>query len=125
MSDLNDEDVEQSVGRLLQLGVGISALVVLAGGIALLSRHGFQPVAFHDQAQIASPLWSVHGILRGAVALDSSAVIQLGLVLLILTPVARVAFSLIAFARQRDGLYVAITSVVLALLLFGFAWGRA
>ena len=33
------------------------------------------------------------------------------------TPVARVALSAVAFARERDGIYVAITLVVLALLL--------
>ena len=46
------------------------------------------------------------------------AIVQLGLVLLIATPVARVAFTLVAFARQRDRAYVMITTIVLALLLY-------
>ena len=44
--------------------------------------------------------------------------IQLGLLLLIATPVARVAFSLVAFIRQRDRTYIVITTIVLGLLLY-------
>jgi len=45
-------------------------------------------------------------------------IIQLGLLLLIATPVARVAFSVVAFAAERDWLYVAITLIVLAILIY-------
>ena len=50
---------------------------------------------------------------------------MLGLLLLIATPVARVAFSIVAFALEGDRLYVAITAVVLALLVLSFAVGAA
>jgi len=63
--------------------------------------------------------------VRGALALDSNAIVQLGLVLLIATPVVRVAFMLIAFVVQRDRVYVAISGLVLALLLYGLLLGRA
>jgi len=63
--------------------------------------------------------------VRGALALDSKAIVQLGLVLLIATPVVRVAFMLIAFVVQRDRVYVAISGLVLALLLYGLLLGRA
>jgi uncharacterized membrane protein len=43
---------------------------------------------------------------------------------LIATPIARVMFSVYAFARQRDWLYVCFTLVVLALLVYSLAWGR-
>ena len=46
-------------------------------------------------------------------------IVQLGLVLLIATPVARVALTLGAFLLQRDRLYVVLTTIVLVLLLFG------
>jgi uncharacterized membrane protein len=49
---------------------------------------------------------------------------QLGLFLLIATPVARVVFSLLAFAIQRDHLYVGITLVVLAVLTFSLTGGQ-
>jgi uncharacterized membrane protein len=53
--------------------------------------------------------------------LHSRGLIQLGLLLLIATPVARVAFSVLAFAEQRDWLYVSITLVVLAVLVYSLA----
>jgi len=51
--------------------------------------------------------------------------VQLGLVLLIATPMVRVALTLVAFLWQRDRLYVCITAFVLALLVYGLFWGRA
>ena len=72
----------------------------------------------------ASQLRSVTGIVRSALGGNSLGVIQLGLLLLIATPVARVALSLVGFVRQADRTYVLITTVVLAILLFSLAGGR-
>jgi uncharacterized membrane protein len=55
--------------------------------------------------------------------LDAPSVIQLGLVLLIATPVLRVAFTLVAFVLQRDRTYIVITTIVLAVLIYGLAGG--
>jgi len=68
-------------------------------------------------------LRSLGAIVRSALALRSPAIIQLGLVLLIATPVARVAMSLVAFILQRDRVYVVVTSIVLALLIFSLTGG--
>ena len=62
-------------------------------------------------------LRTLEGIMRGALGLDGRDVVQLGVVLLLATPIARVALSAFAFARQRDVTYVLVTSVVLLLLL--------
>ena len=121
----SDEEVDQFLGTLLRAGVLIAAAVALAGGLLYLARYGLQPAPrriFHGEP---AALTSVAGIVRGAFALHSEYVIQLGLVLLIATPVARVAFSLVAFAIQRDRVYVLITSIVLALLLFSLFSGTA
>nr|MBN2278700.1 DUF1634 domain-containing protein [candidate division Zixibacteria bacterium] len=45
-------------------------------------------------------------------------IIQLGLLFLIATPIARVFFSVFAFFRKRDYLYTLITLIVLIILLF-------
>jgi uncharacterized membrane protein len=60
----------------------------------------------------------VSAILHGALGMSGRAIIQLGLLLLIATPVARVLFSAIAFAIEHDYMYVFITLVVLAILLY-------
>ena len=120
-----DHEVEQMIGRLLQVGVFLAAAVVLLGGVMLLVQQGRAPVAFATFSPATSPLQGLTGIFRGALALDAMAIVQLGLVLLIATPVMRVALTLVAFALQRDRLYIVLTAVVLALLLYGLVWGRA
>jgi uncharacterized membrane protein len=121
----SDHEVEQLIGRLLQAGVLIAAAVVVAGAAMMLLQHGRAPVAFSSYSDAASPLHGLGGIFRGAAALDSMAIVQLGLVLLIATPVMRVALTLVAFTIQRDRVYILLTAVVLALLLYGLVWGRA
>jgi len=63
-------------------------------------------------------LRSVRGILRDALALRGRGIIQLGLLFLIATPVARVAFSIFGFAEERDRMYVVVASIVLLVLLY-------
>ena len=58
-------------------------------------------------------------IVRAASAGDRQAIIQLGVLVLIATPIARVVLSLLAFARERDGTYVTVTGIVLLVLLAG------
>jgi uncharacterized membrane protein len=121
-----DHAVEQLIGRLLQVGVLLAALVVVVGGVLLLMQHGSEPVpayaVFHGEPDF---LTSIVAIGRGALAGNSAAIVQFGLLLLIATPIARVAFTLVAFALQRDRTYVGITMVVLALLLYGLLYGQA
>jgi uncharacterized membrane protein len=121
---LTDERVEQIVGNLLRIGVIGSALVVLAGGMMLLLQESRQPAPdMHQFRQEPDELRSVAGVLRQAGELSSSGVIMLGLLLLIATPVARVLFSVIAFAWQHDYLYVFFTIIVLAVLLYSLFSG--
>jgi uncharacterized membrane protein len=120
----SDERVEQLEGRLLQAGVLLAAAVVIVGGVAVLVAHGRSAPAFGEFLGTAPGLRSVLGIVRGALALDAPAIVQLGLVLLIATPVARVALTLVTFALQRDRLYVVITTIVLAVLAYGLLWGH-
>ena len=103
----------------------VSAVVVAIGGIALLIQHGAARADFRSFRGEPSELSSLGGIVRGVSRLDSAAIVQLGLVLLIATPVMRVGLTLIAFWRQRDRLYVLITAFVLTLLAYSLFWGRA
>jgi len=122
---LSDHDLEQIIGRLLQIGVLISALIVVVGGTALLVRYGGAPAEFRSFRGEPSELSTLGGIVRGAYRLDSHAIVQLGLVLLIATPIMRVGLTLVAFRWQRDRLYVWITAFVLGLLVYSLFWGRA
>jgi uncharacterized membrane protein len=107
------------VGNLLRAGVALSAAVVFVGGIIYLVRHGAETPNYHIFRGEPADLRTLSGILHDALALRGRGIIQLGLVLLIATPVARVAFLIYAFARQGERLYAAIASIVLALLVYG------
>ena len=108
--------IETTLGNLLRAGVMVAAAVVIAGAIVYLSRHGTEAPSYRVFRGEPADLRSIGGIWREVLALRGRGLIQFGLLLLIATPIARVAFSVYAFARERDIRYVAITLVVLALL---------
>ena len=117
-NEWTDRRVETIVGTLLRVGVTLSAAVVLAGGVVFLVRHGITPANYRVFRGEPSELRHIRGIIHGVFALHSRAVIQLGLLLLIATPIARVAFALFGFAEERDWMYVSFTAIVLAILLY-------
>jgi uncharacterized membrane protein len=119
-----DQYVEELIGRLLQTGVMLASAVVLAGGIIYLVRHGSAAPQYGAFVGEPADMRSLSGIVRSALALQGRGVIQLGLILLILTPIARVAFSVVAFSIQRDRLYVVVTLIVLAILLYSLISGQ-
>ncbi len=121
---LSDERVEGVIGNLLRFGVLLSAFVVLIGGVSYLIRDGRNLAP--DLHQFPGPPEEPPGLLhvvRESARGSSLDLILLGLLLLIATPVARVIFSVAAFALQRDYLYVSFTLVVLAVLLFSLFYG--
>jgi len=119
-----DQRVEIIVASLLRAGVLLAAAVVALGGIIFLVRHGRAMPQYAKFVGEPFELRTVSGIIRGTASFHGRNIIQLGLLLLIATPVARVAFSVIAFALERDRLYVVITLIVLAVLLFSLAGGH-
>ena len=114
-----DERVERVIGALLRWGVILAAAVVLAGGAKYLVNSGSTSSDYRVFRGEPSDLRDVSGIVAGAVSLDGRGLIQFGLLLLIAVPVVRVAFSVVAFALQRDRTYVVVTLIVLAVLLYG------
>jgi len=113
-----DKRIENILGNMLRAGVGLSAAIVFCGAVIYLSRHGHAPASYRVFEGEPSDLHSLHGIVRDAMTLNGRGIIQLGLLFLIATPVARVVFSIFGFAEERDGLYVFFTLIVLAILLF-------
>jgi uncharacterized membrane protein len=118
-----DQQVEQIVGNLLRTGVAAAAAVVLAGGIFYLIRLGGTLPDYAVFRGEPADLRSVSGIVKDALSLHTRGVIQFGLLLLIATPVARVVFSVLAFALQRDRTYVMVTLIVFAVLMYSLIGG--
>jgi uncharacterized membrane protein len=116
--DPDQARLQLTLGALLRGGVILAACVVLFGTVIYLYRHGAETPQFRMFRGESADLRSVSGIVSDALAGRARGIIQLGLLILIATPVARVAFSAYAFAREGDWKYVVITLVVLSLLLF-------
>ena len=118
-----DYALEQRLGILLRGGVILSAAVTLIGGIMYLAVHGSAPASYHTFHGEPEGLRTVGGVLAGVARGDSASIIQLGVLLLIATPVARVFISVIGFARERDWMYVGCSLLVLGLLCYSLAHG--
>lgn len=120
---ISDEKIDLIISYLLRAGVVISSLIVVAGGCLHLIRHGKELPNYHVFYGEPSQLRSVLGILKAASTSSGLAIIQLGLLLLIATPVIRVAFTVVSFIIQKDKVYVGITLIVLLVLLLSLAGG--
>jgi uncharacterized membrane protein len=113
-----DQKLETMVGNLLRAGVSLSAFVVMLGGVIYLVRHGRSPADYRVFRGEPSDLKSLGGIIHEVFGLRGRGIIQFGLLLLIATPVARVALGIWGFAAERDRMYVLFTCIVLAVLLY-------
>lgn len=118
-----DRRLARRIAGLLRVGVLLSAAVTLAGGALLLLAGGGLPADLATLPRPTPPPSDPLAIVRGALALEPRALTQLGVVLLVLTPVARVALAFGDFVRRRDGAYAAMTGLVLLLLLGGMLLG--
>jgi uncharacterized membrane protein len=121
MNTWNDERLERIISIVLRTGVLLSAVVVLLGGACYLVRHGNELADYHVFQGAPEEYRGVRAVVHAMGPSNCRAIIQFGLLLLILTPIARVAFSLLGFTLERDRTYVVITSIVLATLIFSVA----
>lgn len=110
--------MEQRIGALLRVGVSLAAATVAVGGAIYLARHGAEMPAYQVFRGEPAALRGMRGIFGRALDLRGTGVIQFGLLILLATPVARVALAAYAFARQRDRLYLVVTGIVLCVLLY-------
>lgn len=118
MQPWNDLRLQNILSTLLRTGVLLSALVVLAGGVCFLSQRGSDAADYRAFHPAPDAYRSIRGVIHTTATGDCRAIIQLGLLLLIATPIARVGFSLLAFGMERDWRYAALTSTVLVILIY-------
>lgn len=116
-----DEQIETWVGSVLRWGVLVAAAVALVGTVLYIHRYGARMEDYRVFHGVPAGLDNVPGVIAGAFTGRSRWIIQLGLLLLIATPIARVTLSLIAFLLQRDRMYVVITAIVLGVLVYSLS----
>ena len=124
--------LEAAVGLVLRAGVAVSSVLMLVGTIvtvtASATAHDARRTVAALRAGAAHPAGlpiprNAGDVLHGLRHLQGPDLVILGVILLVLTPVARVAASMVVYATERETTFVVITAVVLALLLMSFALG--
>ena len=113
-----DKRLEIIIGYTLRTGVITAAVIVLIGGIIYLIQDSSAVPHYHTFHAASKQSDNLSGIVHNIRALNSEGIIQLGLLVLIATPIVRVLLSVVAFALERDLLYVVATLIVLGILLY-------
>lgn len=121
--------IESVISTILRGGVGISVTIITIGVVLTFVHHrdyfSSRPALGQLIDARASYTASVASVLAGTREGHGQAIVMIGILVLIATPVVRVAASIALFAAEHDRVYVVITTVVLLLLLLSFAIGAA
>jgi uncharacterized membrane protein len=114
--------MEHWISYVLRAGVFVSAAVILFGGLIFL-LNGAGPSDPHSMNQLLDGDYanraSLDALLRGLERGRGTAYADIGLLLLILTPVIRVAMTFVLFLLQKDWLFTTITGIVFIILVLG------
>jgi uncharacterized membrane protein len=117
------------ISNLLRAGVMLSLLTIFVGVVVMFAHHPDYLRSSADLKRLTTPGTAVPTTLaeiaQGLIALRGQAIVALGLLILIATPIFRVAVSISAFAIERDWTYMLITTTVLLVLLLSFFLGKA
>ena len=121
--DGTSRDLSLLVARTLRIGVALAGLIALAGGIGYLWRHGSETLpdlshfSYNALPENAEAYTTLGGIFGSVGQMNPIGWIQLGVLVLILTPFLRVVISFFDFLKQRDWLYAGITAFVLGVII--------
>lgn len=120
----HDIQLTTLIASVLRTGVILAGIVVLVGFSLILLKHQGGMADFHQFAPRHPVALGLVGVFQRSLHRHAARdVINLGLLLLILTPVVRVAFSIVIFLYERDPLYVWFTVIVLIVLVYSLLGG--
>jgi uncharacterized membrane protein len=114
--------VEAWLGRVLRIGVSVTVAILLLGlGLFVVDQLGADHITRDAAMGRGVPIQALTpgAIIDGLAAGNPASVIQLGLLALILTPIARVAVTTILFWRQGDRPFILFSGIVLMILVLG------
>ena len=123
---MNDAQLQNSLARVMLTGVLVAAAVMGAGLIWFVATHEGMPPGDHLFSGEPKYFENPVSMLERAISLKAidhrRSVIMIGVVLLLINPIIRVAFAAVGFAAQRNRLYTVISLAVLGVLLLSFFW---
>ena len=125
MKKFKDTDMQLLLGKVLRAGTIISISVVFLGGILYLYRHGYSVANYREFKGIPDFVRLSSQLINESLKFKGQAIIQVGIILLIATPIIRVIFSAVGFALEKDYLYVGISLLVLLIIFFSALGGHA
>ncbi len=109
-------EMDDVIAYVLRIGVVISVILILIGAVLLFLQGGSNGFTIGELAstssKINSSLFSFSDIMNGLLSYQGLDFILLGLIVLIITPIARVVASVLSFMYERNWLYVVITLIV-------------
>ena len=124
-----ERQIEMLISWLLRVGVMVSATLVVLGMVLTFRHHPLYRSSHTDLAALTNAKGvyphTVTAVLHSVLEGRGQGIAMLGLLLLVATPVFRVAVSVVLFAREKDTLFVAVTTTVLGLLILSFVLGAA
>ncbi|WP_407402081.1 DUF1634 domain-containing protein [Chryseobacterium sp.] len=123
--NFTDVDLNRSVGNLLRLGVVLAVIISIIGFVKLFLEGFKMPKKYSmlDLGETSEQVWTKfwESLMKG----EGMAIIQLGILILIFTPLMRIIFALIGYLKEKDYIYVIISSIVLAIMTISFFAGYA
>jgi uncharacterized membrane protein len=125
MVKFKDTDMQSLLGNVLRAGTVISISVVFFGGVIYLIRHGHSVAGYTSFKGVPAFVQHSDGLINGAIHLKGQAIIQLGIIMLIATPILRVVISAVGFVLEKDYFYVAISILVLLIIFISMLGGHA
>jgi len=125
-SNIKDKDIQLTIGALLRYGIWTSLFVSITGGVLYLIKH-YPEVVHYDnfKGEDTNLFQLLSATLQGAGKGNARDIIMTGILLLFLTPVLRIIFSLVAFFLEKDYLYTAITLIVIIIIALSISFGFA
>jgi uncharacterized membrane protein len=119
-----DKDMQAIIGWILRVGIITSMAIVVVGGILYIYHNGYSITDYRAFKKVPDFISDPAGVFDGLLAFNGQAIIQLGIILLIATPVLRVAFAAIGFLVEKDYLYTLISVIVLLIIVGSMITGH-
>lgn len=117
-----DHDLNRSVGNLLRIGVILSVTISLIGFVKLFLE-GYKMPKTYESFQIHGNI--LHQFWLSLMKFEGMAIIQLGILVIIFTPLVRIIFALAGYIKEKDYTYVIVSLIVLAIMTVSFLFGFA
>ena len=118
---LTEKKIKMNMGLILQISMISAILLVVLGGVMFLWEHGSEPLSQHLTTNV-SHSFNVFSLFQHAMLTTPLGLIQLGIVILVLAQVLRVALLCGYYTYIRDYWFMLFSYFILAVLVYSLIW---